>query len=749
MADEGLRYEVRGDGILFHLRAGVTALVAYRTTVRHRVELWRNEILLAPDVGDLSTASFRRRLAKAAVETFGELPHIEEDLGRLAAVLERSLEFEDGDEANGKTMNDLLRGLSGLNVTQALVRLGSEAELFHDPEGESYATIEVDGHRETWSMRSRGFRNWIRYRYHTVQKEKGEESPDAPRASVLNDALAQLEAKSQFDGPEHFVHVRVAEHDGAYYLDLADEEWRAVEITPEGWRVIHDPPVKFVRAKGMRPLPVPTRGGDVNRLRALVNLKDDDHDGWRLLLAWLIQALRPRGPYPVLILQGEQGSAKSTVERLVRALVDPSTVPLRAQPRNEHDLYIDATNAWILAFDNISSLPPWLSDALCRMSTGGGFGTRTLYENREQELFDATRPVILNGISDPATRPDLLDRAIILLLPPIPEKKRVSESELWGDLERERPAILGGLLDAMSGAMRELPGTKLDSLPRMADFALWATAAEGSFGWEPGAFLRTYRGSLDEAHDVALETDPVAAAVLALMQDRADWTGTAAELWKALGDLVDEEVRRSKGWPGAPHTLTTRMRRLAPVLRQKGLEYVEESRKGPKGTKPKRLLWTPTRERQERQRGDAASQRGEIGADTPTHTDARSEGADARTDASAPEDPLRKRHASEGNNLDSDAPDALSQEHSRKKGGHKLTVAEAQEEIDRSGSGAYKQAELWKAGEITTENAAEWITKAILRRRGMETGDWHRHESAVRAALNHLSGSGSGELEPA
>ena len=127
------------------------------------------------------------------------------------------------------------------------------------------------------------------------------------------------------------------------------------------------------------------------------------------MLAWLIQALRPQGPYPVLILQGEQGSAKTTIERMLRALVDPSTAPLRTTPRNEHDLYIAATNTWVLAFDNISNLQPWLSDALCRLSTGGGFTTRTLYENREQELFDAMRPVILNGISDVATRPDLFD----------------------------------------------------------------------------------------------------------------------------------------------------------------------------------------------------------------------------------------------------------------------------------------------------------------------------------------------------
>lgn len=148
-------------------------------------------------------------------------------------------------------------------------------------------------------------------------------------------------------------------------------------------------------------------------------------------MAWLIQALRPKGAYPVLILQGEQGSAKSTTERLLRALIDPSTAPLRTTPRNERDLIIAATNSWCAAFDNISTLPPWLSDALCRLSTGGGFSARELYTDAEEVLFDVTRPVILNGTTDVATRPDLLDRALVMMLPAIQEEGRTPEADLW------------------------------------------------------------------------------------------------------------------------------------------------------------------------------------------------------------------------------------------------------------------------------------------------------------------------------
>jgi hypothetical protein len=351
----------------------------------------------------------------------------------------------------------------------------------------------------------------------------------------------------------------------------------------------------------MLPLPAPSRSSGVGELRRFINIHSEDEASWRLLVAWLVRALRPAGPYPVLILQGEQGSAKSTVERLLRALVDPSTAPLRTTPRNERDLIIAATNSWCAAFDNIPNLPPWLSDAYCRLSTGGGFSARELYTDSEEVLFDATRPVILNGITEVATRPDLLDRGLIITLPPIPEGNRRPESVLLRDFERARSAILGALYDAVSGALRAVESVRLEGMPRMADFAVWATAAEEGLGWESGAFMAAYTGNRRDATETALEADPVASTVREFMRDKQRWAGTATELWKALNELVDEDVRHTKVWPGAPNSLTNRLKRLAPALRGIGIEYGEE-RSGTKGTRLKTLTKKePVKDRQSRQ----------------------------------------------------------------------------------------------------------------------------------------------------
>ena len=235
----------------------------------------------------------------------------------------------------------------------------------------------------------------------------------------------------------------------------------------------------------MLSLPVPVKGGSLEDLREFINLPD--RSDWGLLLAWLVAALRPRGPYPILILVSEAGSAKSTVCRIIRLFVDPNQAPLRAEPSDARDLFIAATNGWVVTFDNMSGVRVGLSDDLCRLATGGGFATRQLYSDNEETIFQSTRPMIINGIDDLASRGDLADRAIVLSLPPIPEEARRTEADLFSSFDRVRAGVLGALLDAVSCAMRRLPSVELPVLPRMADFAAWAVAGRTGAGHRVGS----------------------------------------------------------------------------------------------------------------------------------------------------------------------------------------------------------------------------------------------------------------------
>ena len=329
------------------------------------------------------------------------------------------------------------------------------------------------------------------------------------------------------------------------------------------------------RPSGFAPLPAPVRGGSLSELRPFVNVAADAD--FELLVGFMVGALRARGPYPVLVLHGEHGSAKSSTARVVRALLDPSTAPLRAQPREPRDLAISAENSRVLAFDNLSHLPDWYSDALCRLATGGGFAVRTLYENAEETIFDAQRPVVLNGIEEIATRADLLDRALILYLPTI--KRRRSEKHLWAEFERARPRILGALLDAASTAMREITTTRLETPPRMADFAEWVVAAERALPWCAGTFLRAYTDNRSAAHELTLEASAIAGPIRQLAS--AGFQGKAKELLAAINELVDETTTRSKEWPKSPPAVRNALLRVAPDLRAIGIEVHVGDRRSP------------------------------------------------------------------------------------------------------------------------------------------------------------------------
>ena len=474
--------------------------------------------------------------------------------GCRVTALDKAMTEESGDGGRGPSQADIL------------IELASAAALFHSPDGTGFADIEINGHRETWPIRAKGFRRWLARRFF-------EATEGAPSSEALQSALNVIEAKAHFDGTECIVHVRVGGLDNRLYLDLGDEAWRAVEISTAGWRVVDNPPVRFRRASGMLPLPMPVPGGSIETLRAFLNVQSDTD--FVLVVAWALAVLRNRGPYPVIVLSGEQGSAKSTFSAILRALLDPNTAPLRALPREDRDLFIAASNGHVLAFDNVSGLPAWISDTLCRLATGGGFAVRQLYTDQDEVLFDAARPVILNGIEDIVTRPDLADRSVLLTLEPIPEERRRPEAELWAAFNAECPRILGVLLDAVVEGLRRLPETRLERLPRMADFALWATACETAI-WPAGTFWAAYCGNRDDAVDGVIDADPVAAAVRAIMLTRTMWTGTASDLLGALAEATGERIAKSKTWPDSPRALAGRLRRAATFLRKIGIEIAFE-----------------------------------------------------------------------------------------------------------------------------------------------------------------------------
>lgn len=455
----------------------------------------------------------------------------------------------------------------GPRQRDALLASADGAELWHSPEKVAFATVKVNAHQEHYRLDSSAFRRWVAGRFY-------EATGNAPAGQMLADALRVLEVRAIENGPCHKPAMRTAWHDGASWLDLCDDKWRAVRVHANGWEIVADPPVKFVRTETMSALPDPEAGDTLeSQLRQFINAEEGDY---KLIVSWLVGTMWGRATgYPVLALGGEQGSGKSTMAKALRTLCDPSAVAALALPRDERDLFTMAMSGLVLSFDNVSKVDAWFSDAVCRLATGSGFLTRKLHSDSDPFWFQGSRPVLLNGIPSLTDRADLAERALTVRLKRIDEHSRRSDDDWWEAWEKAQPRILGALLDAISSAVRKYDQVKRERSPRMAAFAKLMTAAEGALGWEAGEFDKAYDENVRETSDVVFESDPVAVAVHKLMtvvhEYAGHWEGTATSLLAELNALVAEDVRRSRFWPAKVNALGNAVDRASPLLRHKGI----------------------------------------------------------------------------------------------------------------------------------------------------------------------------------
>jgi len=327
-----------------------------------------------------------------------------------------------------------------------LVRFAqARVQLFHDLSKDAFARDVATG--EVRRIDGRAFQEWLRASYFSAT---GRSAP----MHAMAEAIATLTGLARYVGHRREVHVRCARKNGAYWLDVGEpRSARAVRIDESGWHLVEGPPCMFVRFESMHPLPLPVRGGTIDAVWRLVNVPVSAR---LLVLAWLVDCLRPDTPFPVVELIGEQGSAKSTTQSMLRRLLDPNAADLRAAPRTVEDLFVAAGSQWVVSLENVSHLPVAMQDAMCILATGGGLAKRRLYTDADETVITVKRPIILNGISANVTQQDLLDRCISIELPNIAERRDIGA--LQADMEATIPRILGALLDpdgACAGAHSE------------------------------------------------------------------------------------------------------------------------------------------------------------------------------------------------------------------------------------------------------------------------------------------------------
>ena len=431
--------------------------------------------------------------------------------------------------------------------------------LMHDKNGDTYAQDHGTG--EVARTAGRQFKDRVTaafFQQHGL----------AVREQAWREALTTVQALARYEGELQAVHIRVAGSDGCYWVDLCQPgNSRAVEIDAQGWRIVQRAPVVFVRSESMQPMPDPVHGGSIDTLWSIANVPEAMRP---LVLAWLLDCLRPDTPFPGLELVGEQGCGKSTTAEALRRLIDPSGCNLRSAPKSIEDVFVAAGQNHVVAYENISHLTAPMQDALAILSTGGGFAKRQLFTDADEHVINVRRPWLVNGISICVTQQDLVDRVISVECPVI--EVRQSSSQQWQAFEAQLPQLLGALYSLAAAALHELPRVHLAKTdrPRLVEYVTLGMAMHQANEEDANEFLAQFKKTRIEAVARTLDASPVACAVTEFLECNPQ--GIDAPVKVILKRLEDFKPMGADAWPRSPKGLGDALRRAAPALRQLGIE---------------------------------------------------------------------------------------------------------------------------------------------------------------------------------
>ncbi len=432
--------------------------------------------------------------------------------------------------------------------------------LFHDENKEVYA--QDNQSKETRRLDSRQFRDWL-------SANLFDATGKSPREQAIREAITTLSGIARYRGKCHKIFVRVAEHAGVYYLDLAEPgKNRVIEIKAGHWQLINNPPVYFLRPENLVALPIPDQNGYIDLLWDLVNIPKEAR---LLTIAWLAESLRPDTDFPVLELIGEQGSAKSTTQTMLRKLIDPNTCNLRAAPKTIEDIFVSAGVNWLVSYENISYLSPQMQDAFCILATGGGFSKRKLYSDADETVINVKRAVVLNGISVSITAQDLVDRTVSVEVPII--TSRMKGSELHETFNHCHKSLLGGLLNVFVNALSILPKMSLpdDQKPRLLEFVYLGMAIAESMGLDGDDFMKQFNHCRQESIARTIDASPVATALIEWFEESGKQTVQMPV--KQLYEIISyKKPMNSDCWPKSAKGFADAVRKVAPALRQTGID---------------------------------------------------------------------------------------------------------------------------------------------------------------------------------
>ena len=472
-------------------------------------------------------------------------------------------------EPTNKVTNENIDKYDGKNEDKKgqidiLIDIVEDIETYRTSMDETYVTIQI--RENNVNVKSERFKKWIVSQFYNIESK-------IPTNDNIAKIILLLESRAMNEVNEVLVERRCATVDNCIYYDLKDDSCNVVKVSRDGWEIIKDPPVIFARTKTMYRQVTPERNGNLDILDKWFRYKDENHLILQKVI--LVASLIPNIARPIQVLHGEKGSSKTSTMKLVRDIIDPAIVPVVSIPKTIDDLAVYISKNYVPCFDNIDTISNHVSDLLCIAVTGGGHTKRKLYTDDEEQVMFFQRFIVLNGINVVATRPDLLDRCILLELERIPPNERKEEKVLREEFEKDKPIILGAIFETLSKAMSIYDQVELNNLGRMADFTRWGYAIAEVLGIGGDKFLEAYLNNQNNANIEALESHPVGFAMYKFMEDKTVWSGSPTKLLSELEIVAGFEKidTTNSNWAKTPNVLSRRLNEIKSNLLDVGIEF--------------------------------------------------------------------------------------------------------------------------------------------------------------------------------
>lgn len=410
---------------------------------------------------------------------------------------------------------------------------------------------------------SRMFEAFLGYQYRTLSGDRV--VPDFSGLLIVKEQDCQYEQARQVR-----IHRRVAGslRKGQIAYFLSDPQWTTVLVKRGGWKIGGSKTLKFLKSPLDEAQTKPKPGGDLfNLLRGYVNLDDDD---FKLFVIYLVQSFSRSSSHFAAVLSSAKGTGKTTLSKVVRAIVDPSKSSVAIMPSTESDLKTLLSNSYLACFDNTATLSTKFSNILCAAITGSKDAKRKLYTDCDQIILNLHNMVLLNGIDIVPYKSDLAERTLLFELKAIPKAQRKTDVEFWGGFNRDLPLILGAIFDTLVKAMELLPTVAHEGLHRMADANEEMLAIAMALGMSQTEFQQLLWGNNAKLQAAYAQNNPFVDAVIDYIRSRGKVDAPASRVY---ADFVNSVQGSHRYLPETPSHFSRKLNEEKDALLQCGIQF--------------------------------------------------------------------------------------------------------------------------------------------------------------------------------